>query len=342
MLSLLMAAVLLPLLSAACRAVCYRSEALAEDIDWFDVTESPMALYGLLPPDGSEDYYHRMPLEVARAASEDVVSMCRQTAGGRVRFRTDSPFVAIHAELWHNYQYSNLNHISAAGFGIYSGEAEESYTGLAFGLPDNDTGGDWQVPLPGDARNVTVYMPLYGGVRALYIGVKRGSMVTEAPAYRCGVPAVFYGSSITQGGCASRPGNSYQAILSRALDLDYINLGFSGSGRGEACVAEYIAALDMSAFVLDYDHNAHTPEHLRATHYPFYETVRRKHPDIPIVMASRPVIRPTEEEKERISIIRDSLERARQNGDGNVYFVDGSRFMTGYAADCWSVDGTHP
>ena len=87
-------------------------------------------------------------------------------------------------------------------------------------------------------------------------------------------PMVFYGSSITEGGCATRPANAYTALLSRWLDADYINLGFSGSAKGEMEIANYIAGLDMSVFILDYDHNAPTIEHLAETHEPFFKMIR--------------------------------------------------------------------
>ena len=77
-------------------------------------------------------------------------------------------------------------------------------------------------------------------------------------------------------------------MLSRALDCDYINLCFSGSARGEQSVAAYIGSLDMSVFVLDYDHNAPDSDHLRRTHYNFYRTVREKRPDTPVIMVSKP------------------------------------------------------
>ena len=83
-------------------------------------------------------------------------------------------------------------------------------------------------------------------------------------------PIVFYGSSITEGGCASRVTNAYPALLSKWLNADYINLGFSGSAKGEIPVAEFIAEQSMSAFVYDYDHNAPNPEHLAATHEAFF------------------------------------------------------------------------
>ncbi|MBP5274466.1 MAG: hypothetical protein ILO36_05985, partial [Abditibacteriota bacterium] len=234
--------------------------------------------------------------------------------------------------------------LNTSGFGIYTKEKgkKEVYAGFVYVPINCGRAIDASVPLSGREQTVTVAMPLYGCVKTLYIGVTKGSMAVAAPEYKTEKPGVFYGSSITQGGCASRPGNSYQGIMSRSMDMNYINLGFSGSGRGEKTIADYTAGLDMSAFVLDYDHNAPTAEHLQNTHYAFYETVRAAHPDIPIVMVTRPVISPSPDEKERIRIVRASWEKAKKNGDKNVYFIDGSRFMQGYAADAWCVDGTHP
>ena len=62
----------------------------------------------------------------------------------------------------------------------------------------------------------------------------------QGTPFRTAKPVVFYGTSITQGGCASRSGMSYQAILGRQLNLDFVNLGFSGNGKGEPVVAAWL------------------------------------------------------------------------------------------------------
>ena len=113
-------------------------------------------------------------------------------------------------------------------------------------------------------RSFVINFPLYTDVCELYLGLEESAKVEAAPDYEIKVPVVYYGSSITQGGCASRPGTSYQAIISRRLNCDYVNLGFSGNAKGEPAIAEYIAGLEMSVFVYDYDHNAPNPEHLAA------------------------------------------------------------------------------
>ncbi|MBQ9358132.1 MAG: hypothetical protein IJT95_01165, partial [Abditibacteriota bacterium] len=183
---------------------------------------------------------------------------------------------------------------------------------------------------------------LYGGVKELYVGVQKGSTIKRAPDYKYEKPVVFYGSSITHGACASRNGCSYEALLSRSLDMNFLNLGFGGCALGEQAMAEYIAGLDMSVFVMDYDHNAPTEEHLRDTHYAFYRTVREKQPGVPIIMLSRPKPNLWPDEKERRDIIKSTWKRARDEGDKNVYFIDGSTLVDAYAGDAWSVDRVHP
>ena len=152
---------------------------------------------------------------------------------------------------------------------------------------------------------------------------------------------MFYGSSITQGGCASRPGNCYESRVSRALQADFINLGFSGSCRGEEEMAHYIKTLEMSAFVFDYDHNSRTPKYLGETHQKFFNIIREANPNVPILILSRP--EPVLTGNAQIS--RDVIEKtcldSRANGDENVYFLDGPALMKIAGFD-GTVDGCHP
>jgi lysophospholipase L1-like esterase len=156
-------------------------------------------------------------------------------------------------------------------------------------------------------------------------------------------PIVFYGSSITQGGCASTPGGDYAGRVSRKFDADYINLGFSGSAKGEEAIMKYIASLDMSVFVYDYDYNAPDAEHLRKTHYAGYRTVREAQPELPIIMMSSPNYDNIGHNMaERRDVIAASYERALAEGDTNVYFVDGKEHFATFNADECTVDGIHP
>ena len=154
-------------------------------------------------------------------------------------------------------------------------------------------------------------------------------------------PVVYYGSSITQGGCASRPGNAYTAAVARRFNANHINLGFSGNALGEMEMAEYIADISMSAFVFDYDHNAPTLEHLENTHKPMFDIIRKSNPNLPIVMLTRPKYKTWWYEDKCRDIIKATYDIARANGDENVYFIDGTTLMetAGFEG---TVDSAHP
>lgn len=189
--------------------------------------------------------------------------------------------------------------------------------------------------------DITIHMPPYGHVSSVLVGVKKGSKIDRPTPYMDINPVVFYGSSITQGAAASRPGNIYQNILSRRLNFDFINLGFSGNCKGEPEMAEYINSLDMSVFVYDYDHNAKNLEDLVATHEAFYRLIREKNPSLPIVFMSRPLYLLNDVEVQRLAHIREVYERAKANGD-NVYFIDGSKTSENFGMHDSTVDGVHP
>ena len=166
--------------------------------------------------------------------------------------------------------------------------------------------------------------------------------MVEAPTpYKWETPILFYGSSITQGGCSSRPGSAYANIVSRALDADIVNLGFSGNARAEVEMGEYIKNLPMSVFVYDYDHNAPTIAHLEQTHERMFRQVREAQPDLPIVLMSRPKYTLNEDDRTRLEIIRKTYENALARGDRNVYLIDGPTLMA-IAGNEGTVDGSHP
>jgi hypothetical protein len=237
-----------------------------------------------------------------------------------------------------------------AGFDLYIGEGKNSKYYRSF-VPNGEVlagkGYESIIDLnpemfaEGEKRTFTINFPLYHGVNELYIGLKEGCVLEKAPDYAVKLPFVFYGSSITQGGCASRPGSCYQAWLSRWFDADHINLGFSGSAKGEDEMADYVAGLEMSAFIYDYDYNSPTYETLVSTHEKMLRKIRATHPDIPIICASRPRVGLCEDEIERRDLIKANVEKLITDGDENISFVPGSELMR-LCGDEGTVDGCHP
>jgi len=306
-------------------------------IQYYSIEEELFDVRGVFR---EKEGYVRMPRKVAKTVSMGIAEDYAHTAGGRVRFVTDSPYVAVSAVLTGIYHISIMSLMGTCGMDVY---ADGEFCGII--RPDADK----QELLISDIVNmrsggehlIEINLPLYAGVEQLLIGIDEGACLKHAPGYFHDKPIVFYGSSITNGACSSRPGMAYPARLSRMLDTDYINLGFGGLCKAEQEMMDYIATLSMSVFVLDYDHNAKDAEYLRATHEKAYWTVREKHPKLPIIMISCPRFDLPTDWAERLAVIRRTYENAVKAGDTNVYLLNGSEFFAGLGYD-YSQDGVHP
>lgn len=304
-----------------------------------DIDSPPFRIYGVRR-DGND--YIRLPKDITRAISPALYNLSLNTAGGRIRFNTDSCRIALIATYSSIYFAPHMPLTGAAGFDVYDGER---YAATLVPPVNFDNKAYESVMSFADKkmRTVTVNMPLYSSPMKVYIGIDEGSRLEAAPDYTVEAPVVYYGSSITQGGCASHPGSAYQGYISRKLDANFINLGFSGNGKAEPTVAAYIASLNMSAFVSDYDHNAPTPEYLEETHERLFLTVREAQPDLPVLFVSKPDYRHDAVSDKRYAIIETTYENALRRGDKNVYLIHGRSFFADSPEGLEPmVDGCHP
>lgn len=315
---------------------------LPPDLKFYSAAENPALLFGLLSQDGC---LRRMPEEVASRVSEGVRELHFHTAGGRLRFCTNSTRVAIAARMNHVYKMPHFAFSGSAGFDLYERiRGQQIFVGAA--IPPLDMQDTlehlWELE-SGGLHELTLHFPLYSGVTELYIGIDADAVLSPAPDYTYRHPVVYYGSSITQGGCASRPGNAYPNMISLMLDCDHLNLGFSGCAKAEDAIVEYIRDLDMSVFVYDYDYNAPDPEYLAATHGKMFRAIRSARPDLPIIMMSLPKCKPSLEATRlrRYEIIRQTYAQALAAGDQHVYLLSGAE-MLGESAQAATVDNCHP
>lgn len=313
-----------------------------EGLKFYDIEQEPFEIYGVYKEDGK---YRRMPEEVAKSTKNDgVIALHANTAGGRVRFRTDSPYVAIRVKFGAILrETTNFALTGAAGLDIYVNEGEGERYHHTLVPPYELESGYESLRLfdEGEMRDITINFPLYSEVEELYVGLDENAKIEKAAPYIDKKPIVYYGSSITQGGCASRAGNCYQNIISRRFNCDYVNLGFSGSARAEDEMAEYIAGLDMSIFVYDYEHNAPTLEHLKETHEKMFKIIRTKNPELPIIMMTSPRWIQPKDRMAYCEVVKQTYENAVASGDKNVYFLDGKDLMN-LCKNEGSIDNTHP
>ncbi|MBQ7160651.1 MAG: hypothetical protein IJR90_02980 [Clostridia bacterium] len=311
--------------------------------------DPPFRLYGVLP----EFPLRRFPRKVTAKVNEFVERLALSTAGGRVRFRTDSHKIAVRAVTPDQMLFPHMTFVGTSCFDIYLRD-ERGYVFSTSFITESGRPERFQsaVCFTGDGmRDITIDLPLYDGVSELTIGLDPGARIEEAAPYRSEKPIVFYGSSIVQGGCASRPGNSYQGMISRRFDCDYINLGLAGRAMGEDAIAEYAASLPIELFVYDYDYNAPDAAHLEKTHERFFLKFREARPDVPVIIASRtnraPEAAGDADNLARREVIRRTYENALKRGDRKVAFIDGqaifdaAKLIGASPFDC-TVEGCHP
>lgn len=191
-------------------------------------------------------------------------------------------------------------------------------------------------------RRIRIYLPLFVPVSDFRIFIDSDAYLMEP--MQSETPICFYGSSITQGCAASRPGLSYPALVGRYLNCPIYNLGFSESAHGEIQIAEWIGEQYFRCIVMEYDHNASLDE-FRDTHYSFYKAIRKNNKNTLIIFLSRASIGMTithEEYVERKNIIKNTLSRAQLEGDNQIAYIDGYKIFTEDTLSDYFVDGKHP
>ena len=308
---------------------------------FLNVLEQPFELYGFVKP------FRRLPDEVAAATSEKVDLFSRYSCGCRLRFKTTSDYIGIHAVFGDSHTSVYMPQCATSGFDLYFYENGNYRFKGAFGEPRPGCDGYFEERLHfgnDEEKDVVIHLPIFTEIRELYVILREGSELLPPSKYKLQKPIVCYGSSIVQGIGASRPGTLYTGELSRRFDADVINLGFGGGAKAEQPIMDYMATMDMCAFIYDYDHNTPSSDYLAKTHYNGYKTIRGKNPDLPIIIASKPDYHfsNVESNERRRQIILATYERAKAEGDEKIWFVDGSKMYPEDVRENCSTDGCHP
>ena len=295
--------------------------------------------------------FDRLPGKAKGVVRDRVWDLGRQSAGLCVRFATDAS--AIHARWSLTEKNLAMRHMPAtgvSGLDLYVKTTPDAkWRWLAVGIPQKaTTTAVLAKDLPAGKREYLLYFPLYNGVSSVEIGLPKGSTLFKAdprPAEKL-KPIVFYGTSITQGGCASRPGMCHTAILGRRLNRPVINLGFSGNGNMDPEVAALLAELDPAVFVIDCLPNS-SPEQVAQRAGPLVKTIRARRPTTPILLVEDRTYADAflQERKQRRhgqgrAALRKTFDALVAAGDENLTYLKGENLL---AADGDStVDGSHP
>ncbi len=307
------------------------------------ILDERLAVHGLPWFKEDKPALRRLPERRQASFRPAVWELAQQPSGGRIRFRTDSLSVGITAR---NPRFSNMHHMASVGESGFDLYVDREYLGSAWPDAEGTIQKEWRIGQEPRMREVTLYLPLYKAVSVAELTLDPDARLERPSAYAIERPILYYGSSITQGGCASNPGGTCQAILERRLDADFVNLGFSGNGLGEPALAEVIGELNPSCIVLDFWANP-KPEQYAAALPGFVDILRRHFPRVPILVTS-PFYFPAEAASTEVARAqaakRDTASRfvqqRHQAGDRHIRFVDGLK-MLNQSQSHGLVDGVH-
>ena len=234
----------------------------------------------------------RIPRWLEDSVRPELRERARHTAGKAFRFRTDSRAVAVRYELLYNAHMMHMADTGIKGTSLYIWDDDtHSWQFVNCNRPNADKSDVIQRKvmvdrLDGKMHEYMLYLPLYDGVKWLEIGVEKTATLTgpvmNSP--RQGKKFVFYGTSILHGGCASHPGMVATNIIQRDLDIECVNIGISGEGKMDYCMARAMATIpDVAAYILDPIPNC-TKDMCDTLTYEFVNILRRARPDVPIIM----------------------------------------------------------
>jgi len=303
-----------------------------EKLCWIRVPEAPMRLSGFAWYE-REKIFRRLPQKPEWPVTRDVDGLAWHTAGGQLAFRTDSPCLALRVTLSAPPDAWNMAPTGQCGFDCYFGEPfQQRYMATSRLVIGQASYESWLFELlPNTPRTLTLNFPLYMGVKEIQMGLAPGAKLEVPPAWSLPGPVVVYGTSITQGASASRPGLCYTNLLSRKFNAEFINLGFSGSGKGEPEVAKVIREIPNPAlFVLDFDSNIRETHLLKERWPNFIKLLREKHPRVPMLALSKPPFMTethhpevTRYRLERRDFLRELVAQCQRDGDARIAFLDG-------------------
>jgi hypothetical protein len=316
-------------------------------VAWHDVTS--WGVEGRLWEDEERlRWFDRFPAAAEKTVPPDVWTLSRDSAGMAVRFETDAQTIRVRMKLLNEkLARPNMPATGVSGLDLYARDTTGRWRWVAVTKPEKQ---EFEADLiPGLAlapgrREYLAYLPLYNGVESLAIGVPEGTAF-QGLAPR-GKPIVFYGTSITHGACASRPGMAHVAILGRRLDRPVANVGFSGNGKMDAAVGDLLARVDAACYVIDCLPNMDA-KLVRERCVPLVKQLRAARPAVPIVLVedrrfTNEWILPAKKafHDANHAALREAFDALRRDGVGGLFYLQGDGLLGDDGEG--AVDASHP
>ncbi len=287
-------------------------------------------------------YYDRLTEKVTTNVNAGVRGMRSHSAGLQFRFKTSSKKLIFKwLPLNSGLAMHHMPATGMSGIDVYAQGADGVWRYVKTGLIyDAVKGGKLEIPWTPGAPCL-VNLPLYNGVKSFTLGIETNATIAALPPRASGIsrPVVFYGTSITHGGCASRPGLAFVNIVGRKLDVPVVNLGFSGSGKMELEMSEHLARIDASCYVLDCLWNMRSSGMVKERYEPFIRNLRALRANVPILMAERYEFTNASPDENDV-FIRKLYEKLIAEGWKNLYYLPKTGMMPADAEG--TVDAVHP
>jgi len=316
----------------------------ADAVDWYDVTDWDVE-GRILPEESRQKWFDRFPSAAEKTVTSAVWNLSRDSAGMMVRFKTDATAIHIHYKLRKaGLAMPHMPATGVSGVDFYARDAKGEWRWVQVTRPTRqETKARVVAGLTPGYREYAAYFPLYNGVEFMSIGVPAGAKFTAMLPRK--KPMVFYGTSITHGACASRPGMVHTAILGRRFDMPVVNLGFSGNGRMDKAVGDYLTQLDASIYVIDCLPNMNAAT-VTAKCVPLVKQLRAAKPETPIVLVedrrnTNSWIQPARDAFHAANhkALKTAYETLQKEGVKNLHYISGDAL---YGTDSdGATDGSH-
>ena len=298
--------------------------------------------------DDTETRYERLPAYLKEVTRPPVWDLGKSSAGLAIRFNSNSTTISAKWQVLGDNRMNHMTETGIKGLDLYAWEGDH-WRSVRAGLPSGKVNeGSIISNMTPEEREFMLYLPLYDGLVSLEIGIDSTAYIKPPvlPYPDISSPILVYGTSITQGGCATRPGMVYTSILGRELNREVINLGFSGNGRLDYEIAELMATrTDASLFILDFVPNVNATQLAEKTR-PFYDIIRESNPTTPILFLESityPFASYDQSTRQNVTeknrLLREIFEEIKSEGDSFVYYLPTDELI-GEDGET-TVDGVH-
>ena len=304
-----------------------------------------------------ESPYDRLPISYKDKVREPVWELSKASAGITVRFHSNSTSISLKWTILNDFDMPHMASTGIKGIDLYTKYNNKwRYVTSAGALvgqkkyQNNEVASDsineyeLITNISSEFREYKLFLPLYDGVTKLEIGIDSDAQIKKATP-NTKKPIVFYGTSITQGGCASRPGMAHTNIISRKLDVDCINFGFSGNGRMETPIIELISEIKASVYVIECLQNMNIKQ-VKERVLPLVKIIRKKQPSTPIVFVENMMYKTafldktieTELIQENLAL-KNEYDKILKNGFQNIFYIKDNQELL--LDNDGTVDGVH-